>query len=84
MEQTEGYYQGIPIAMIGVVGEESYPVTDISQKATSGLLGMNGDMLLYTGNNYELFMKHFLGATLNILPAESMAEMYYSQAYREM
>ena len=84
IEQTEGYYQGIPIAMIGVVGEESYPVTHISQKATSGLLGMNGDMLLYTGNNYELFMKHFLGATLNILPAESMAEMYYSQAYREM
>ena len=84
IEQTEGYYQGIPIAMIGVVGEESYPVTDISQKVTSGLLGMNGDVLLYTGNNYELFMKHFLGATLNILPAESMAEMYYSREYREM
>jgi len=84
IEQTEGYYQGIPVAMIGVVGEESYPVTDISEKATSGLLGMNGDMLLYTGNNYELFMKHYLGATLNILPAESMAEMYYSEEYRNM
>ncbi|MBP3628158.1 MAG: glucosyltransferase domain-containing protein [Anaerotignum sp.] len=84
IEQTEGYYQGIPIAMIGVVGEESYPVTDISEEVTSGLLGMNGDMLLYTGNNYELFMKHFLGATLNVLPAESMAEMYYSKEYREM
>lgn len=84
IEQTEGYYQGIPIAMIGVVGEESYPVTDVSQKVTSGLLGMNGDMLLYTGNNYELFMKHYLGATLNILPPESMAEKYYSQEYREM
>ena len=84
IEQTEGYYQGIPIAMIGVVGEESYPVTDISQKVTSGLLGVNGDVLLYTGNNYELFMKHYLGATLNILPPESMAEMYYSQEYREM
>ena len=84
IEQTEGYYQGIPIAMIGVVGEESYPGTDISQKATSGLLGMNGDILLYTGNNYELFIKHYLGASLNILPPESMAEMYYSPEYREM
>ena len=84
IEQTEGYYQGIPIAMIGVVGEESYPVTDVSQKVTSGLLGLNGDMLLYTGNNYELFMKHYLGATLNILPAESMEEIYFSQEYREM
>ncbi len=84
IEQTEGYYQGIPIAMIGVVGEESYPATDISGKVTSALLGMNGDVLLYTGNNYELFIKHYLGATLNILPAESMAQMYYSKEYREM
>ena len=36
------------------------------------------------GNNYELFMQHYLGATLNILPPESMAEMYYSPEYREM
>lgn len=84
IEQTEGYYQGIPIAMIGVVGEESYPKTDISEKVTSGLLGINGEILLYTGNNYELFMKHYLGATLNILPPEHMAQMYYSPEYREM
>jgi len=84
IEQTEGYYQGIPIAMIGVVGEESFPVTDITTPVTSGLIGMSGDYLLYTGNNYELFLEHYLGATLNILPADSMAEMYYSKEYREM
>ena len=84
IEQTEGYYQGIPIAMIGVVGEEPYPETDITWDVTSNLIGMNQDGLLYTGNNYELFIKHYLGATLNILPAEAMAEMYYSPAYREM
>ena len=84
IEQTEGYYQGIPIAMIGVVGEESYPETDISGAVTANLIGMNEDGLLYTGNNYELFMKHYLGATLNILPPEAMAEMYYSPEYREM
>ena len=84
IEQTEGYYQGIPIAMIGVVGDMSYPETDITGDVTSNLIGMNGDSLLYTGNNYELFMKHYLGATLNILPAEAMEEMYYSEAYQEM
>ncbi|MBQ9141709.1 MAG: glucosyltransferase domain-containing protein [Lachnospiraceae bacterium] len=84
IEQTEGYYQGIPIAMIGVVGEESYPETDITGAVTSNLIGMNEDGLLYTGNNYELFMKHYLGATLNILPPEAMAEMYYSPQYRQM
>ena len=84
IEQTDGYYLGIPIAMIGVVGDEQYPITDISGKATSGLLGMNGDVLLYTGNNYELFMKHYLGVTLNILPPESMEKMYYDPEYMEM
>ncbi len=84
IEQTPGYYQGIPIAMIGVVGEESYPVTDITQDVTSNLIGMNGDVLLYTGNNYEIFIRNYLGATLNVLPTEVMEEIYYSKAYLEM
>jgi len=84
IEQTEGYYQGIPIAMIGVVGEEQYPVTDLTLEVTSNMIGMNGDYLLYTGNNYSAFIQHYLGATLNVLPAEAMAEMYYSEEYMAM
>lgn len=84
IEQTPGYYQGIPIAMIGVVGQEQYPVTDITYPVTAGMIGLNGDSLLYTGMNYQEFMKHYLGATLNILPAEAMAEMYYSEEYISM
>ncbi len=84
IEQTPGYYQGIPIAMVGVVGDEPYPVTDITQDVTSNLIGMTGDYLLYTGENYRLFMEHYLGATLNILPAEAMAHMYYEEAYVQM
>lgn len=84
IEQTPGYYQGIPIAMIGVVGDESYPLTDITGKVTSNMIGMNGDVLLYTGDNYQSFIKHYLGADLNILPAEVMEEIYYSEEYRAM
>lgn len=84
IEQTPGYYQGIPIAMIGVVGDESYPVTDITQDVTSNMIGMNGDVLLYTGRNYEIFIRNYLGATLNILPQEVMGEIYYSEEYRQM
>lgn len=84
IEQTPGYYQGIPIAMIGVVGDESYPTTDITQDVTSNMIGMNGDVLLYTGDNYEIFIRNYLGATLNILPTEVMEEIYYSESYREM
>ncbi len=84
IEQTEGYYQGIPIAMIGVVGEEQYPVTDLTFEVTSNMIGMSGDMLLYTGENYKAFMAGYLGATLNILPAEAMSEMYYSEEYMAM
>lgn len=84
IEQTPGYYQGIPIAMIGVVGDEQYPATDITLPVTAGMIGLNGDSLLYTGVNYREFMKHYLGATLNILPAEAMADMYYSEEYISM
>lgn len=84
IEQTPGYYQGIPIAMIGVVGDEPYPSTDLTGDVTAGMIGMGGDSLLYTGANYQAFIKNYLGATLNILPPEAMEDMYYSESYREM
>lgn len=84
IEQTEGYYQGIPIAMVGVVGDEQYPLTDISGKVTDAMIGMNGDSLLYKAADYQYFMKYYLGATLNFLPAEEMADIYYSPEYMEM
>lgn len=84
IEQTQGYYQGIPIAMIGVVSDVEYPPTDITGKVTSNMIGMNGDSLLYRGTNYQIFMKNYLGATLNILPQEAMEEMYYHPEYMEM
>lgn len=84
IEQTEGYYQGIPIAMIGVVGDEEFPLTDLTGKVTDGMIGMSGDSLLYTGYNYQSFMQNYLGATLNFLPAEAMEEIYYSEEYRNM
>ncbi len=84
IENTEGYYQGIPIAMIGVVGEDPFPVTDITQEVTGGMIGMNGDSLLYTSTNYQAFMKHYLGATLNFVPVEQMGQIYYTQEYIDM
>ncbi|MCM1191819.1 MAG: glucosyltransferase domain-containing protein [Butyrivibrio sp.] len=84
IEQTPGYYQGIPIAMMGMVGDEQFPATDLTQHVTSGMIGIYGDSLLYTGENYRLFIQNYLGATLNILPAEAMAEMYYDEAYIAM
>lgn len=84
IEQTQGYYQGIPIAMIGVVGDEEFPETDLTFSVTSGMIGLNGDMLLYTGENYRLFIQNYLGATLNILPPAAMSEMYYDEEYVSM
>ncbi|MCR5478056.1 MAG: glucosyltransferase domain-containing protein [Lachnospiraceae bacterium] len=84
IEQTPGYYQGIPVAMIGVVGEESYPGVDLTGEVTGEMVGLSGDYLVYTSANYEAFIRAYLGATLNFLPPEAMEEIYYSPAYREM
>ncbi|MBQ2802392.1 MAG: glucosyltransferase domain-containing protein [Lachnospiraceae bacterium] len=84
IEQTEGYYQGIPIAMVGVIGDEQYPATDITGNITNGMIGMNGDWLLYTSANYEEFMKNYLGATLNFLDVDRVGEIYYTEEYAAM
>lgn len=84
IEQTEGYYQGIPIAIVGVVGYVPYPETDITGDVTSGMIGLSGDYLLYTGSNYQEFIKNYLGATLNFLEPEEVSDIYYSEEYIEM
>ncbi len=84
IEQTKGYYPGIPIAMVGVVGDDQFPVTDLTLPATANMIGIAGDSLLYKGANYQAFIRHYLGATLNVLPAEAMEEMYHSEEYIRM
>ncbi|MCH5337494.1 MAG: glucosyltransferase domain-containing protein [Acetatifactor sp.] len=84
IEQTEGYYPGIPIAMVGMIGTEQYPATDLTLSVTGNMIGLSGDSLVYTGENYQEFIKNYLGATLNILPPEAMSEVYYSEEYISM
>lgn len=84
MEQAEGYYKGIPVAMIGVVGDEQFPLTDITTEVTGSMIGIPGDSLLYTAANYQAFMKHYLGAEIELIDAALMPEIYDSAQYREM
>lgn len=84
MEQTDGYYPGIPVAMIGVVSETQYPVTDITGEVTGSITGMTGDYLLYTRTNYQAFFKHYLGITVNLVSDEEMLKIYDSPEYKDM
>lgn len=84
IESTEGYYPGIPVALVGVVSDEQYPLTDITEDVTSGMVGIGGDTLLYTSVNYQAFMKHYLGATINFVSVDKMGEIYYTKEYAEM
>lgn len=84
IEQTEGYYQGIPVALVGVVGEDEFPRTDLTGEVTGNMIGLSGERLLYTGENYETFIKNYLGATLNIVDGSIMDEIYYKDEYVRM
>lgn len=84
IEQTPGYYQGMPIAMIGVIGEENYPETDITGKITGSMTGIGGDYLLYTRTNYQAFMKNYLGITIQLVTDEEMLAIYDSEEYQSM
>lgn len=84
MEQTEGYYTGIPVAMIGVQNSDNYPETDITESVTSDMIGMTGDYLIYTDTNYQSFIKNYLGVTINLVSDEEMEEIYQTPEYQEL
>ena len=84
IEQTPGYVQGMPICMVGEISEKSYPSTELTDKITSKIRGTDGDFLFYRGEQYEEFMKNYLGAKLNILTGPYVTDMYFSEEYMEM
>lgn len=81
IEQTEGYYQGIPIALVGVIGYDEFPTTDITGKVTDGMIGLSGDYLIYKGADYQAFMQNYLGCNLNFLDPDTVGEIYMTQEY---
>lgn len=84
IEQTEGYYEGIPIAMVGVVGNDSYPLTDVTEDVTGGLLGISGDYLLYKSENYADFFKYYMGISFNMVSSDEVINFYNEDFYAEM
>lgn len=84
MEETEGYYHGMPIAMIGVVGDDYLPSTDLTVGITDSLIGVNGDYLFYTAENYKLFMKYYFGVTLELVPIDDMVKITQTPEYKAL
>lgn len=84
MEQTPGYYAGMPVAMIGVVDESKYPKTDITENVTGRITGSTGDMTIYKGEQYQAFMSHYLGITFTALKGDDIIRIYNSKEYKEM
>lgn len=84
MEQTEGYYTGMPVAMVGVQNRENLPQTDITGAVTENMIGMTGDYLVYTDTNYQAFMKHYLGITINLVSDEEMERIYRTKEYEAL
>ncbi len=83
IEQTEGFYRDIPIRFIGVVGTDPYPETDYTGEVTGSMLSVAGDYLIYKPENYALFIKNYLGVTLNIQPSGAN-DFYYEDWYVSM
>ena len=85
IEQTPGYYTGMPVVIMGVVGDENFPATDITTEVTGNMIGLCGDYLCYTGQNYKDFFKHYLGITIEIVDQEQVGEIYTnSEVYHEL
>ena len=70
--------------MIGVVSDEQYPKADLTGGVTDNLIGLSGDYLLYKNVDYELFIKNYLGAELNMITGDEIIDIYNSKEYIEM
>ena len=84
MEETEGYYHGVPVAMIGVVGDHYLPSTDLTVGVTDSLIGVNGDYLFYTAENYQAFIEYYFGVHIELVPIEDMVEIIQDPRYIEL
>jgi len=84
MEQTEGYYVGIPVMIIGVVDAKEYPDTDVTNEITDSMIGVNGSIFLYTGEQYQAFFSHYLSIPLNLIDSDEIIRIYDTDAYREL
>lgn len=84
MEETEGYYHGIPVAMLGVVGDHYLPSTDLTVGVTDSLIGVNGDYLFYTANNYQAFIEYYFGVQIELVPIEDMVDIIQTPEYKEL
>lgn len=80
IEQTEGYYTGMPVVIMGMVGDENFPSTDVTTDVTGNMIGLCGDFLCYNGSNYRDFFKHYLGITMEIADQETVGEIYNTSA----
>lgn len=84
IEETPGYYQGVPVAIMGVIGDDEFPPTEVTEPATSEMIGLTGNWLIYSADNYDAFIRYYLGASLNLVPDEKETEIYYSDEYIAM
>lgn len=85
MEQTEGYYTGMPVVIMGIVGDDNFPPTDITTDVTGNMIGLCGDYLCYTGPNFKDFFKHYLGITIEVVDQETVGEIYNtSEIYQSL
>lgn len=80
IEQTEGYYTGMPVVIMGMVGDENFPSTDVTTDVTGNMIGLCGDFLCYNGSNYQDFFKHYLGITIEIADQGTVGEIYNTSA----
>jgi len=76
IEQTPGYYTGMPVVMMGVVGDWNYPTTDLTEDVTGNMIGLSGDYLCYTAENYKQFFANYLGITIDVVDQETIGQIY--------
>lgn len=85
IEQTPGYYTGMPVVMIGVVGDWNYPKTELTGKVTDNMIGFAGDYICYKPEDYKSFFANYLGITIEVMDQDTIGDIYLNdKTYYEL
>lgn len=85
LEQIDEYETGEEVAILGgILDQEYYPSTNVTEEYLSGFFGHNGDYSVNSTAKIAEFCKHYLNFSIQTISGEREEEITETPEYKEM
>jgi len=85
LEETDGYQTGDEVAILGgIVNQEYYPPTSVTEEILSAYFGVNGEYCVNSTEKIAEFSKHYLNFSMTTISSEREEILVGTSEYIEM